>query len=103
MQYTFEDHESRGSGRTTVICEAAQKIGATVVCANHDHANMMKRYGVKTIALSSNARGKKGPFLFDHYAIDCMVHAYEQKIASLEQRLAAALKELEGIKGRSAA
>jgi hypothetical protein len=80
MKYAFEDHASRGKGRTTAVCEAAKLIDATVVCANHDQARQVKgTYGVKTIALSENAHGKEGPYLFDHYAVDCMALSYEQQ------------------------
>jgi len=62
----------RASGRTTAICEAAKKIGATVICHTSNYAkDVSRRFGVNTIALHEleRARGTGCPYLMDHNAI----------------------------------
>jgi hypothetical protein len=66
----------RATGRTTAICSAARVIGATVVCASRASAEQIGRqHGVKTVTCESRAtiQGTRGPYLFDHYAMEVIV------------------------------
>lgn len=64
----------RQVGKTHALCEAAKKIGATVVCiSGADAKRVRKEHGVKTISLDSpdEARGKT--LLFDTDAVSVLV------------------------------
>ncbi len=67
---------SRQSGRTRAICEAAKKIGATVICANGGSAMTLRdTYGVETVCMTdmNKIEGSRGPYLFDHLAVERLI------------------------------
>lgn len=81
----------RGCGRTTVLIEAAKKIGATFVCGHKQQADDVKReHGIETICISANPMGTKGPYIFDHNAMLQIVLDYDRKldesVTKLERR-----------------
>lgn len=64
--------ESRGRriGKTTVMVEAAKKIGAIYICATMKQAKEIAReHGIMTASMESELRGTKGPYLWDHHAL----------------------------------
>jgi hypothetical protein len=72
-----------------VICEAAKKIGATVICANMSQAHLVAReHGVKTMSLGQKDQrvGTTIPYLWDHFTSELMedqISATTQEISRL--------------------
>ena len=74
----------RRCGKTTAICKAAKEIGATVICESQQHAEMVKKeHGVRTTHIDKEARGTKGPYIYDDFAVTKMCFKYESDNADL--------------------
>ena len=90
----------RRSGRTYQLALAAKAIGAVLVCHNQSYADEVAReYGIKTFSLGRDPRGLKGPFFFDHLALEQIGADYEHRVMALEKenrRLLAALRQEKG-------
>ncbi|MDT8902206.1 hypothetical protein [Anaeroselena agilis] len=85
MLNDFMDIEMRirQTGKTTAICEAARKIGASVICGTESQARMIRqKYGVDAIPIRIAAnctRGSGRTVLYDHFAQFVMVaEAYQE-------------------------
>lgn len=78
----------RRIGKTTAIVEAAKKIGATIVCANKAHARMLKEdFKIETVVPYKEIRGTKGPYLYDHFAMEFIAHEALREIEKLEKKV----------------
>lgn len=82
----------RRFGKTTAICKAAKEIGATVICANTQQAQILKlEHGIKTATIHQNLRGTTGPYLYDHFAMEQTVfeleHFYKKEIKDRDTRI----------------
>lgn len=78
----------RQSGRTTAICQAAKALDATVVCADQSQAEYVRKtHGVKAVSVDRKTawQGSIGPFLFDHHAVERLVHDYAMCAAELAE------------------
>lgn len=77
----------RRTGRTTAICEAAKKIGATVLAANYQHKKYLEQFGVNAIPVDNEEAIEcvAGPILFDHYTLERVFAEYEKEISGLVQ------------------
>jgi hypothetical protein len=85
------------TGKTTAICEAALKIGATVVTGTEREARRItKEFGVEAISVRQwhLTHGVDKPFLFDTYGVAEMASDYEiayesekRKREQLEEKL----------------
>jgi hypothetical protein len=70
---------------TAVACRA---LGATMICANHRHAQEVKlEHGISTVSIDAECMGLKGPFLADHFALQRITHEYETRIRQLTVKL----------------
>lgn len=81
---------ARQVGKTTATCEAAKKLGGTVVVYWRAEArHLEKEHGVRAVAIdAAEIRGLPMPFMFDPTAVSFMCRAYEQRIATLEKQIA---------------
>ena len=78
-----------GSGITTSLVMACKGSGASLVCVNQQHArDVHAEFNIPTTTLDTNVKGLKGPFIFDHHAVDVMSDRYEQEIGDLKKQLA---------------
>lgn len=90
---------ARQVGKTTAVCEAAKKIGATVVCRDAgDAARVAREHGVKTIGIYNEPRGLHGPFLYDPDAVQAMLHFVNSKLRLVEKERDDAWKRIEAIR-----
>ena len=87
-----------GSGKTFAICEAAKKIGATVVTHNRNEARRIaKEYQVKAVSLCGNIRGTTGPYLVDTQAVSEYSYRKNREIAVMQAQLVVMRDALESI------
>jgi hypothetical protein len=95
--WDFASHIARQVGKTTAICEAAKKINATVVAGSSDDAKRIEReHGVKSVSYAidkSKMLGRRGPILFDTYAVSRICEDYERRLIKLEAVAKAAKNE----------
>lgn len=84
------------AGKTTAICEAAAKIGATVLCHSADEAKRVaKEYKVETIHLGQfPLLGSHKPILVDTHAMAMYAVQMECEVSSLSKKLAETEKAL---------
>lgn len=89
----------RQVGKTTALMQAAISIGATFVCANKDHESLIRRGYEKsilpTITSAQDIRGTKGPYVWDHFAIERIAAEADSEIGRLESRNANFINALE--------
>ena len=59
----------RGTGKTQALCEAAKKIGATLIVHSAEEKKRVEElYGVKAAVIRADMRGTEGPYLIDSHA-----------------------------------
>lgn len=65
----------RACGKTHALALAAKSIGATFIINGPMHGKELEgAHGIKTVpAQGLRARGAKGPYLIDHYAVECLL------------------------------
>jgi hypothetical protein len=93
------------TGKTTVLCEAAKKIGATVLCHSAEEAKRVaKEYEVDTIHLGSfPLRGSHKPILVDTHAVTVYALQMEKEVAILSGDLLKTKQTLEELTAEYAA
>ena len=80
----------RGSGRTTVLANAAKAIGATVVAADSQSAcRIAEEHSVKAVAVERMNAGCLGPFVWDHHAVFVALSQAAEVVQRLQLDLAA--------------
>jgi len=87
---------ARRSGRTRAIIDAARKINATILAANSAHVQSIRSVwpedspnleGLKVTSIHAKLHGTKGPFLLDHYTMECVAFDALEVIRELEVAL----------------
>ena len=79
--------DPRQYGKTTLLCKVAKELDAVVIAANFDHVNHLQRtHKVVAKSIDTNMQGLKGPFLFDHFAIETLLSCRESLIKSKGKR-----------------
>ena len=79
----------RGVGRTHALIKACKSIDGTFVCVNMTQEKNIRRRDteVKTINLSTRSEGLRGPFIFDHYTMECIYWELTNHIRELEHQI----------------
>ncbi len=87
------------TGNTTVLCEAAKKIGAAVLCHSAEEAKRVaKEYEVDTIHFGQfPLRGSHQPIMVDTHAMAVYALGMEKEVADLEHDLVHIRQQLEEI------
>lgn len=84
---------ARRTGRTRAVVDAAQRIGATILCNDKNHcASVLAIYppespnieGAKVASIHAKLHGTKGPFLLDHFTMECVAFDALETIRELE-------------------
>lgn len=78
--------DPRQYGKTTLLCKVAKELDAVVIAANFDHVNHLQRtHKVVAKSIDTNMQGLKGPFLFDHFAIETLLFRAANHIDKVEK------------------
>jgi hypothetical protein len=87
----------RGSGRTTVMADAAKKIRGYLVVRNHNERERVEReHGLPCVSIyeSERMRGIGGPVLFDPDAVGLICADYDRAMYALQAELRKAKEDL---------
>jgi hypothetical protein len=78
----------RRIGKTTQLAEAVKNLDGVMLCATEQHAKQVRQqYGIKAQNAGNpeKLRGLRGPFIADHFLIECVLLNASEYIEKLEK------------------